>query len=76
MSEALSVTERPRWQRAQHEDIHLVRVTDDVYRVESESGNTYVLDVLQRMCSCPDHVYRGVSCKHQIAALLEGRYGD
>ncbi len=69
-----ALTERPRWQRARREDIYLVRVTDAVYRVESESGNTYVIDVEQRQCSCPDHTYRGVSCKHLLKAVQEGGY--
>jgi len=67
-----ALTERPRWQRAQRENIHLARVTDDVYRVESASGNTYIIDVEQRQCSCPDHTYRGVSCKHLLKAVQEG----
>ena len=70
-----ALTERPRWQRAQQEDIRLVRVTDAVYRVESASGNTYVIDVEHRQCSCPDYTYRGVSCKHLLKAVQEGAYG-
>ena len=70
----VALTERLRWQRAQQEDIHLARVTDAVYRVESESGKRYVIDVEHRECSCPDHIYRGVSCKYLLKAVQEGAY--
>jgi hypothetical protein len=26
-------------------------------------------------CECPDHLYRGVTCKHQLAAWLFSAYG-
>jgi len=46
------------------------RVDADSYKVNSQSGNgTY--EVLKTeigwLCSCPDHVYRGVKCKHIYA---------
>jgi hypothetical protein len=47
-----------------------------VYTVDSESGATYVADVPGGRCTCPDHVYRGVWCKHlrRVAqAIAEGR---
>jgi transposase-like protein len=43
------------------------RVDDSSYRVKSQSGNGNY-EVLSTeigwLCSCPDHVYRGVKCKH------------
>ena len=70
-----SLTERPRWQRAEREDLNLVPIDAATYLVESESGATYLLDVENRRCSCPDHEYRGVSCKHLLAWLVqEGAY--
>jgi len=70
----MSLTERPRWQRAEREQIRLVRIDSETLLVESESGNTYLLDVKNRRCSCPDHEYRGVSCKHLLRAVQEGAY--
>lgn len=46
------------------------RISDDTYRVLSQSGNGSY-DVIRMelgwSCSCPDHVYRGVKCKHVYA---------
>jgi transposase-like protein len=43
---------------------------DCVYRVKSQAGNG-VYEVLKTsigwMCSCPDHIYRHVKCKHIFA---------
>ena len=69
-----ALTERPRWQRARHENIRLVPIDAATYLVESASGNTYLIDVEHRECSCPDHIYRGVSCKHLLKAVQEGAY--
>lgn len=45
-------------------------ITDTHYSVNSQSGND-AYDVLQTelgwICSCPDHMYRGVRCKHIYA---------
>lgn len=69
-----ALTERPRWRRACQEDIRLVPIDAETYLVESESGNDYLLDVRNRQCSCPDHEYRGVSCKHLLRWVQEGEY--
>jgi transposase-like protein len=46
------------------------RIDINEYQVNSQSGNG-VYDVLSTesgwICSCPDHVYRGVKCKHVFA---------
>jgi transposase-like protein len=43
------------------------RLSDKKYRVNSQSGNGYyhvVRNKLGWVCSCADHIYRGVVCKH------------
>lgn len=44
---------------------------DGLYSVRSESGNTYVADLPERRCSCPDSTYRGQRCKHLRRVALE-----
>jgi hypothetical protein len=49
---------------------------DGNYIVNSQSGNgsyNVQLTTLGFVCSCPDHIYRGVKCKHihAIEALRE-----
>ena len=43
------------------------RISEEAYKVKSQSGNG-VYDILKTvqgwMCSCPDHTYRNVKCKH------------
>jgi transposase-like protein len=49
------------------------RYSENVYRVKSQSGNgSYRVERsdLGWKCSCPDHMNRGVECKHIIAAKL------
>jgi putative transposase len=46
------------------------RINDTCYTVNSQSGNgSYNVNVneLGWICSCPDHIYRGVKCKHIYA---------
>lgn len=45
------------------------------YAVESESGATYVVDLPERTCSCPDHHIRGERCKHLRRVALEVTLG-
>ena len=44
---------------------------DGLYDVRSESGNTYVADLSERRCSCPDNTYRGQRCKHLRRVAIE-----
>jgi hypothetical protein len=37
---------------------------DGRYAVDSQSGATYVVDVPDRSCTCPDNQIRGERCKH------------
>jgi hypothetical protein len=54
-----------------------IKILDDGnYIVNSQSGNgsyNVQLTTLGFVCSCPDHIYRGVKCKHihAIEALRE-----
>ena len=57
---------------AQHKG-QIKRISEEAYKVKSQNGNgTY--DVLRTesgwMCSCPDHTYRDVKCKHIWAVEL------
>ncbi len=43
------------------------RITDHFYRVKSQSNNgVYSIKLTEKgwVCSCPDHIYRNVKCKH------------
>jgi hypothetical protein len=42
-----------------------------IYDVDSDSGNSYVVDLLEGQCSCPDHQMRGERCKHIRRVALE-----
>ncbi|MFC7155919.1 SWIM zinc finger family protein [Halomarina halobia] len=42
-----------------------------VYDVHSQSGNTYTVDLLDGICSCPDNQFRGERCKHVRRVALE-----
>ena len=35
-----------------------------LYHVTGESGDTYLVDLAQGRCGCPDHKYRDETCKH------------
>jgi len=36
----------------------------DVYSVTTQSGSEYCVDAREGRCTCPDHEYREVRCKH------------
>ena len=45
----------------------ITRLDDHAYQVKSQSGHgvyTVVGDTHGWRCSCPDHIYRDVKCKH------------
>ena len=49
------------------------RISDKSYTVSSQSGNgSYNVNATETgwNCSCPDHVYRGVKCKHVYAVEI------
>lgn len=43
---------------------------DALYEIETEHG-TYLVDLASRRCSCPDHTYRDVRCKHLRRVAIE-----
>ena len=52
---------------------HIERLDNSTYKVKSQSNNGEY-EVLNSevgwICSCPDHIYRGVKCKHIYAVEL------
>lgn len=46
------------------DDIGYVRDRDGQYSVTTDSGSEYTVDIHAETCTCPDHEYRGVKCKH------------
>ena len=51
-------------------DSAIKRSSESVYKVKSQNGNReYNISStdLGWVCSCPDHTYRGVKCKHVFA---------
>lgn len=46
------------------EDLDEARGREGVYAVVSQSGSQYTVDAGAGTCTCPDHEYRGVRCKH------------
>ncbi|MFC6764182.1 hypothetical protein [Natrinema soli] len=47
------------------EDVGDVAGRRGEYEVVSESGSSYVVNTLLGACTCPDHEYRDVKCKHR-----------
>lgn len=65
-----------RTRRARTERMRVRAVGGGVYEVDAQSGNSYAVDVPGGRCTCPDHTYRRVHCKHlrRVArAVAEGR---
>lgn len=56
--------------RATQLDGEITQIDATTYRVPSASkdGQAYVVDVDAPACTCPDHVYRGTTCKHMYRA--------
>jgi len=42
-----------------------------LYEIESASDNTYLVDLEAGRCTCPDHVFRDVRCKHIRRVAIE-----
>lgn len=47
-----------------------------IYEVDSQSGNTYAVDLGASRCTCPDHTFRGERCKHLRRTALEINRGE
>ncbi|WP_135827679.1 SWIM zinc finger family protein [Halorussus halobius] len=61
----------PRSQRARMERMAVGPLGGGVYAVESQSANTYSVDLPGGRCTCPDHNFRGVRCKHLRRVAME-----
>lgn len=57
--------------RAWTERMAVTPIGGGCYLVESESGNEYTVDLIDRRCTCPDYQYRGVQCKHIRRVAIE-----
>lgn len=71
--EPLTTTRKERGKAIADMKGQIWRHSDSVYRVKSQSGNGFYRvekTDLGWMCSCPDHLTRGVECKHIIAVKL------
>ncbi|MHC3436500.1 SWIM zinc finger family protein [Natrialbaceae archaeon A-gly3] len=60
-----------RSRRARTEPMSVLALGDGLYEVESASDSTYLVDVEAGRCTCPDHVFRGVRCKHVRRVAIE-----
>ena len=50
--------------RALTEYMTVLPLAGDVYSVTTQSGSEYRVDAREGRCTCPDHQYREVKCKH------------
>jgi hypothetical protein len=50
--------------RALTEYMTVLPLGGDVYSVTTQSGSEYRVDACEGRCTCPDHQYREVECKH------------
>lgn len=64
-----AVDERSR--RALTERMSVLAIGRGTYEVENEDGETYLVDLPAGRCTCPDHHFRGVRCKHIRRVALE-----
>ncbi|WP_254861593.1 SWIM zinc finger family protein [Halovivax gelatinilyticus] len=60
-----------RSRRARTEQMSVLALGDGLYEVESESGETYLVDATAGRCSCPDHLFRGARCKHARRVAID-----
>lgn len=60
-----------RARRAWTESMAVRTVGHGRYAVESQSGETYLVDLPQSDCTCPDHEIRGERCKHLRRVAIE-----
>ena len=61
----------PRSARAWTESMAVSPLGGGRYAVESQSGETYLVDLPRSRCRCPDHEIRGERCKHLRRVALE-----
>lgn len=57
--------------RARAEEMSIWPIGGGLYEVESQSGETYFVDLQGSRCTCPDHMYRQERCKHVRRVAIE-----
>lgn len=57
--------------RARTEPMTITALGDAIYEIGTEHGTTYLVDLASNRCSCPDHTYRDVRCKHLRRVAIE-----
>jgi transposase-like protein len=73
MATVITTTRQDRGQAIAKLDGQIKRIDDNTYEILSQSGHGKyeVLNTsLGWMCQCPDHIYRGVKCKHIYAVEI------
>ncbi|WP_049896488.1 hypothetical protein [Natrialba chahannaoensis] len=60
-----------RSRRARTEPMSVLPLGDGLYEVESASDHTYLVDLVAGRCTCPDHIFRNVRCKHSRRVAIE-----
>ncbi|WP_336035544.1 SWIM zinc finger family protein [Halobacterium yunchengense] len=65
-----------RSRRARREAMRVRKVGDAAYEVWSPSGHVYDVDLDAGRCTCPDHRFRGVRCKHLRRVAIEVTLGN
>ena len=61
--------------RAWTEAMSVAPLGDGRYTVEGQSDRTYVVDLPESDCTCPDHAIRGERCKHLRRVVIEVNRG-
>ena len=73
MATRLTTTRKQRGKVIAQLQGQIKRIDAKTYQVKSQSGNG-IYEVMNTslgwMCECPDHIYRGVTCKHIHAVLI------
>ncbi len=64
-----------RSRRARTEAMSVLPLGDGLYEIESASDHTYLVDLEAGRCTCPDHVFRDVRCKHIRRVAIEITHG-
>ncbi len=57
--------------RARTERMIVEALGDALYEIETDGGERYLVDLDSQRCSCPDHTFRSVRCKHLRRVAIE-----
>jgi len=60
-----------RSRRARTEPMSVRALGDGLYEVETNHDDAYLVDLEAGRCTCPDHVFRDVRCKHIRRVAIE-----